>query len=89
MFEQVQRQEQATVVAARTEAAAEMLAVMLRAHGIDAHTRAYFHAYPSLDWVEGYSVQVQLEDEATARQLLRDLAATGPDAVEVTDPPAG
>lgn len=89
MFEQVQRQEQRTIIAARSEAAAEFVAVTLQAHGVPAHTRAYFHAYPSVDWVEGFSVQVQLEDEARARQLLRDLAHGRDDLAEVEDPASG
>jgi hypothetical protein len=87
MFEQVQRQQQATVVAARTEASAQVIALTLRAHGIEASTRWYSHLYPALEWVEGYAVSVREEDEQRARSLLRKLAATGPDAVEVDDPP--
>ena len=71
------------IVVCRSEAAAEFIAATLATHGVQAQTRAYFHAYPSVDWVEGYSVSVQLEDEARARQLLADLSRD--DAVLLDD----
>lgn len=76
--------EQAHVAIAATEVAAEVVAATLAAHGVQAMTHAYFHAYPSVDWVEGYRVAVAEEDAEEARRILRDLSsedavALGPD----------
>lgn len=68
-------QQVAHVVACRTEAAAQFVAATLAAHGVQAQTHAYFHAIPSVDWVEGFTVAVTIADEAEARRVLRDLSS--------------
>lgn len=67
------------VAVCSTAAAADLIAATLAAHGIRAGSHAYFHAYPSVDWVEGYRVTVADADEAAARRVLEALSR--PDVV--------
>lgn len=68
------QQEQAYIAACQTEAAAQFVVVTLAAHGVQAATHAYFHAIPSVDWVEGFRIGVAEEDVAEARRILQDLS---------------
>lgn len=69
-------QQRAHVVVCETEAAAQFIVATLAAHGVQAQTHAYFHAIPSVDWVEGFTVGVAVADEAEARRVLNDLSRT-------------
>ncbi|TVR36031.1 MAG: hypothetical protein EA388_05480 [Nitriliruptor sp.] len=72
MFEQVQRQEQSPVVVVATQAEADLLVATFQVHGLHGMT-IMASAIPSLDWLEGFAVQVPAEEEQRARMLLREL----------------
>lgn len=72
MFEQVQRQEQAPVVVVATQAEADLLVATFQVHGLQGMTLVA-SAIPSLDWLEGFVVQVPADEEQRARTLLREL----------------
>jgi hypothetical protein len=59
-----------------TVARAEFIQVTLAAHGITA-TLTPSSIYPSIDFVEGRGIAVQLEDEGRARQVLESLGLAG------------
>ena len=72
MFEEVQRQEQSPVVVVATQAEADLLVATFQVHGLHGMSMMA-SAIPSLDWLEGFAVQVPAEEEARARTLLREL----------------
>jgi len=72
MFEQVQRQEQAPVVVVATKAEADLLVATFQVHGLQGMS-IMASAIPSLDWLEGFAVQVPTEQEHRARTLVREL----------------
>lgn len=72
MFEQVQRQEQSPVVVVATQAEADLLVATFQVHDLQGVT-IMASAIPSLDWLDGFAVQVPAEDEERARTLLREL----------------
>ena len=75
-FHQESRQ---TVVAhARSSSRAEFIQVTLAAHGIPAAFQASA-IYPSVDFVEGRAVSVEIENVARAREIL--------DALGLSDDP--
>jgi predicted aminopeptidase len=80
VFEQIERQELAPVVAVETQAEADLLVATLRVQGIEAYV-AMPSAFPSLDWVDGFVLSVALEEEALVREVLRQLGH------EPLDPP--
>lgn len=65
-----------------TKASADFVTATLAAYGIQTTVSWTFHAYPSLGWVEGYSVTVVAENEAEARALLSALSRD-----DVLEPP--
>lgn len=66
-----QEQAQPAVVAVcSSAAAADLVATTLSVNGVTASTSAYSRVYPSVDWVEGYRVEVAADDAAGARALL-------------------
>ena len=68
-----------------TVARAEFIQVTLAAHGITA-TLTPASIYPSVDFVEGRGISIQLEDEARARQILEELGLAGdPPPADPTD----
>ena len=83
MFEQVQREERAPVVVVARAADADLLVTTLGVHGIDASVSST-SVFPSLDFVEGRAVVVELTRWSEAAHLLRGLgheplpAPTGP-----------
>ena len=72
VFEQVQRQEQAPVVVVATQSEADLLVATFQVHGLNG-LAIMASAIPSLDWLEGFAVQVPAEEEQRARELLREL----------------
>lgn len=72
MFEQVQRQEQSPVVVVATQAEADLLVATFQVHGLHGIS-IMASAIPSLDWLEGFAVQVSAAEEQRARTLLREL----------------
>lgn len=72
MFEQVQRQEQSPVVVVATQAEADLLVATFQVHDLQGMT-IMASAIPSLDWLDGFAVQVPAEDGERARTLLREL----------------
>lgn len=72
MFEQVQRDERAPVVVVATQADAELLVTTLGVHGVEASVTST-SMFPSLDYVEGRAVAVQLAQWSEAATLLRGL----------------
>ncbi len=70
------------VVNAPSAARAELIQMTLAAHGISA-TMGVPSVYPSVDFVEGVSVSVRIEDELRAREVLNALGLGGsPDPEE-------
>jgi hypothetical protein len=72
MFEQVQYRHQAPLVVMSQQADADLLVATLQIHGFEAFVMPS-SAFPSLDFVEGRAVTVQLERFAEAAELLREL----------------
>jgi hypothetical protein len=72
------RDEQKSIVVAYAHSAsrAEFIQMTLAAHGITATVTAA-SVYPSVDFVEGRGVSVQIENEARARGILEALGLTG------------
>lgn len=83
MYEQAQRQR--TIVVVETAAEAHLIATTLAAHGIEASTTApsYVGAYPSVDWVRGYHVEVPAHEIDRAHDVLD--ALSGPSDVATVD----
>ena len=68
-----QHENRNTIVAhARSTARAEFVQMTLAAHGISAVLTAS-SIYPSIDFVEGRAVSVQIENEGRAREILKTL----------------
>ncbi|MDP8927299.1 MAG: hypothetical protein M3O70_01655 [Actinomycetota bacterium] len=59
-----------------TRAEADLLAMTLIAHGIQAHVYETGSQHPSLDWVEGMKVVVAADDLQRALKLLAGLEGT-------------
>lgn len=74
VYEQEQRHR--TIMVAETAAEADLIATTLAAHGIAASTAApsYVGAYPSVDWVRGYHVEVPAHEIDRARDVLDALS---------------
>lgn len=74
MFEQdPQLQEVRVVAVCRSEASADLLAMALQIQGVTAHAAFSRNPYPSLDWVEGYRVNVGEDELERALEALRGL----------------
>jgi hypothetical protein len=69
---QEQHAEAAPVTVVGTVAEADLLVATLGVAGIDAHALSAI-AYPSLDWVEGVAVTVQLGSHTEASELVAGL----------------
>lgn len=71
-----QEQRHRTIMVAETAAEADLIAATLSAHGIEASTTTptYVGAYPSVDWVRGYRVEVPTNQIDRARDVLDALA---------------
>lgn len=71
-----QEQRLRTVMVAETAALADLIATTLAAHGIEASTAAtgFAGAYPTVDWVRGYHVEVPAHEFGRAREVLDALS---------------
>ncbi|HVL33261.1 MAG TPA: hypothetical protein VM600_06735 [Actinomycetota bacterium] len=66
--------ERKTVVArAATQAEAELIKMTLAAHGYQAFIAPASSVFPSVDFVEGRGILVQLENEGAARAILKSV----------------